>query len=278
MNSDKQFRSNTIKVLTKYFIRNIAFRFESWFLFVSVLLIFSGFTINALRSVAKDMFIVTSNIYEQPIFAGVLFVCVFSSFLQMLHISRDIDSRIYESYLYGPVDESSYIISIFVSYSLMNCVAVFVLPLLWITAVYLLAGIPVTAAAVLQILIGYVLSNLILTIAMCIGALAKKSKLALWYLLLFHVVCIGIILGNTVISTYLVPVKRTDVDVFSFFRVVSQSLYDASVYFSPYTQFYILQKNFSYGILPVVLICAAFAAGQVLFGFLSRWLFKRSVL
>jgi hypothetical protein len=230
-----------------------------------------------LRSISRDAFVVSGNIYEQPIYAAVLFVCVFSSLLQTLHVSRDIDSRIYESYLYGPVDETAYIASIFISYSLVNFFAIICFPLLWIGLVYLLSGIPLGLAPFIQLVFGCFLSNLILLIALCICAAAKRSKLALWYLILFHVVGIGIVLGNTVISKYLIPLKRSDVDMFSFFRNVSQFFFDASLYFSPYTQFYVLQKNFYYSVHLVVIIWAALLGAHLFFALMSRYLFGRSV-
>jgi ABC-type multidrug transport system permease subunit len=195
----------------------------------------------------------------------------------MLHVSRDIDSRIYESYLYGPVDEAAYIISICISYSLVNFLAIICFPLIWILLIALLSGITPSVAVFIELFFGYCLSNLILLIALCIGALAKKSKIAIWYLLLFHVLCIGIVLGNTVVSKYLIPLKRSDVDVFSFFRNISQLLFDVSVYFSPYTQLYLLQKNFYYAPLMGAAIWGAILIAQVIFAVLSRYLFKRSI-
>jgi hypothetical protein len=246
-------------------------------MFSCVLGIFSLYTINTLRSVVRDAFVISTNIYELPIYAGVLFVCVFSSLLQMVHVSRDIDSRVYESYLYGPVDEAAYIVSILIAYSLVNFFAVIFFPLLWIVLAYILTGIPPGFVPVAQLFFGYCLSNLILCIALCIGAAAKKSKSALWYLLLYHAAGIGIVLGNTVISQYLIPLKRSDVDMFSFLRNISQTLFDASLYFSPYTQFYALQKNFYYSPAMVLIIWAAVLGEQLFFVLVSKYLFKRSV-
>jgi len=273
----KSFGYNTVRTLIKYFLKHLFIRIESWFMFSAVLLIFSVYIINAIRSVTKDVFIVSLNIYEQPIFAAVIFVCVFSSFLQMLHVSRDIDSRIYESYLYGPVNETAYIISIFTSYSLMNFLAIVCFPFLWILLIFALLGIAPTSVVFAQIIFGYFLSNLILLIALCIGAMAKKSKLAIWYLLLFHVLCTGIVLGDTVVSKYLIPLKRSDVDMFSFFRNISRILFDASVYFSPYTQYYLFQKRFYYSPSFTVILFVVILAAQIFFALMSRYLFKRSI-
>jgi hypothetical protein len=277
LNTGKSFRRGALRVLTKYFLRHLFLRIESWFICSAVLGVFAAYTINALRSITRDLFLVSANIYEQPIYAGVLFACLSTSLLQTQHISRDMDSRVYESYLYGPVDEPAYMISVFTAYSLVNLLAILCFPLLWITLVYFLTGIPPGLAPVSQLIFGYFLSNLILLIALCIGALVKKSKLALWYLLLFHGVCAGIVLGNTVISKYLIPLKRSDVDMFSLFRIVSQRLFDASLYFSPYTQFYALQKNFYSSPGMVLSLWAALLGGQLVFALLGGCLFKRRV-
>jgi hypothetical protein len=246
-------------------------------MFSSVLLIFAAYMINAFRTITRDQFIAVSNIYEQPIYVSVIFVCVFSSFLQMLHVSRDIDSRTFESYLYGPVDETAYIISIFMSYSSINFLSIVCFPFLWIFGNFILTGIPVGPDSLIQLIFGYCLSNLILLIALCIGALAKKQKIAIWYLLLFHVILIGIILGNTVISKYLVPLKRSDVDLFSFFRNVFHFVYNSSIYFSPYTQFFLLQKNFHYSFGMVIIIWVVILISQVFFAVMSKILFKWSI-
>ena len=277
MPGQKQFRFNTIKILIKYFVKSFCSRIEIWLMFSIVLLVFSIFCINTIRSVTKDVFVVSANIYEQSIFASVVFVCVFSSLLQTLHISKDIDSRVYESYLYGPVDETCYIISIFVSYSIVNFFAIVCFPLTWILLITFLVGIVPSATAIISILFGYLLSNLILFIAMCIGAATRKSKLAIWYLLLFHVTCIGIVLGDTIVSKYLLPLKRSDVDLFSFFRSISHFLFNLSVYFSPYTQFYIFQKNIYHSKLILLIFPVAVIAAQILFAFISKCLFKRSI-
>jgi hypothetical protein len=247
-------------------------------MFSSVLFIFAAYMINAFRTITRDQFIVASNIYERPIYVSVIFVCVFSSFLQMLHVSRDIDSRTFESYLYGPVDEDAYIVSVFISYSTINFCSIICFPFFWIFCNFLLTGIPVLPESLVQLLFGYCLSNLILLIAMCIGALAKKSKTGIWYLLMFHVILIGIVLGNTVISKYLIPLKRSDVDLFSFFRNIINLFYRGSVYFSPYTQFFLFQKNFHYSLGSIFLIWTAVLAGQVFFALTSKILFKRSIL
>ena len=273
----KSFRYNTVKTLVKFFLKSLYARIEIWLMFSSVLLIFAVFTINTVRSVTKDVFVVSANIYEQPIYAGVIFVCIFSSFLQVLHISRDIDYRIYESYLYGPVDETSYIISIFATYSFVNFMAIICFPLGWILLIAFLVGIVPSTAAFVEILFGYFLSNLILLITMCIGAAVKKSKFAIWHLLLFHVVCTGIVFGNTVVSKYLIPLKRSDLDMFSFFRNFSHLLFDVSMYFSPYTQFYLFQKNIYNSVSLTVFFCVAILAAQIFFALMSRYLFKRSI-
>jgi ABC-type transport system involved in multi-copper enzyme maturation permease subunit len=207
----------------------------------------------------------------------VLFVCVFSSFLQTLHVSRDIDSRTYESYLYGMVDEAAYINAFFLSYTAVNFLGIICFPLLWMFIVFLISGIQCGWAAVIQLLFGYCLSNLVLSIAMCIGALAKKSKFAIWYLLLFHLIGTGIVFGNTVISKYLIPLKRSDLDFFSFFRNISNFLYGASVYFSPYSQFFQMQKNFHYSPSFTIIIWLVIVVAQIVFVLISRYLFKRSI-
>jgi hypothetical protein len=270
-------RGNAVRALTKYFLRHIYFRAEGWIMSSCVLCILAAYTINTLRSVTRDAFVISGNIYEQPIYAAVLFVCVFSSLLQTLHVSRDIDSRVYESYLYGPVDETAYMVSIFISYGLVNFLAILCFPLAWAALVYALSGIPLGFAAFVQLVFGFFLSTLILLIALCIGAAAKRSKLALWYLILFHAAGIGIVAGNRVISKYLIPLKRSDVDMFSFFRNISQYLFDSSLYFSPYTQFYVLQKNFYYSPGSVLIMWAALLGGHVFFALLGRYLFRRSI-
>ena len=267
-----------IKTLTKYFLKYLFTRIEIWIMFSAVLLIFSVYIINTIKTVSREVFIVSQNIYEQPIYAAVIFVCVFSSFLQVIHISRDMDNRVYESYLYGPVNETSYIASIFIVYSLTNFLGIVCFPIVWILLNSLLLGIVPFLLVFLQIFFGYVISNLVLLIAMCIGAAAKKSKLAIWYLLLFHAVCTGIIIINTVVSEYLIPVRRSDIDLFSFFRNISQLVFDASLYFSPYTQFYLFQKRFFYSPAFTAILFFVVLLAQVFFALLSNYIFKRGAL
>jgi hypothetical protein len=175
------------------------------------------------------------------------------------------------------VDETAYTNAIFLSYTAVNFLGIVCFPLLWMFLVFLITGIQCGQAAVVQLLFGYCLSNLVLSIALCIGALAKKSKVAIWYLLLFHLIGTGIVLGNTVISKYLIPLKRSDLDFFSFFRNISSMFYKASLYFSPYSQFFQFQKNFYYSPSFTIIIWLTTIAAQIIFMLLSRRLFKRSI-
>ena len=270
-------RGNSFKVLVKYFLKHSFHRFESWFMGSAVLLIFAGYTVNSIRSIVQDKFIVTANIYQEPVFFAVLFVCVFLSFLEIIHVSRDLDSRIFESYLYGPVDELLYAVSIFVSYSVVAFLSVFALPLVWMFILRIISGFTFLSGAAAQLFYGYMMVNLFLGIAMCIGAGVRKSKTATWYLLLLHLVLTGIILGNTVVAKYLVPMERTGTDVFSFFRNVFQYLYSASLYFSPYTLFFEMQRNYGQSRVFLFACWVIVIACQAVFLVLSRYLFKRSV-
>ena len=274
---NKNYRYNTVKTLTKYFLKSLYARAEIWLMFTSVLLVFAVFIINTARSVNRDLFVVSPNIYEGPIYISVIFVCIFSSYLQVLHISRDIDSRVYESYLYGPVDEISYIAGIFITYSLINLIAIVFLPFMWILIITLLMGLLPSAAAFAGLIYGYFLSNLILFITMCIAAAAKKSKLSILYLLIFHFICTGIVLADTVISRFLIPLRRSDVDMFSFFRRLFHTLFEISVYFSPYTQFFLFLQNFYHYLSMAVIFSVVVLASQVLFAWLSQYLFKGSI-
>jgi hypothetical protein len=175
------------------------------------------------------------------------------------------------------VDETAYITAVFLGYTAVNFLGIICFPLLWMFFVFLITGIQCGWVTVIQLLFGYCLSNLVLSIAMCIGALVKKSKFAIWYLLLFHLIGIGIVLGNTIISKYLIPLKRSDLDLFSFFRNISTLLYKMSIYFSPYSQFFQLQKNFHYSLSFIIIIWLVTIVAQIVFMLLSRYLFKRSI-
>lgn len=239
-------RAYTVKTLTGFFIKQVMSRNEGWIICCLSLISCAAHTINALRAIERNSFIVSDNLFEIPIFTSAVLVSVSTAFLLLMHVTREFSSGVYESYLYGPIDPTSYVQSIFLTYGLLNFLAVVLFPLLWISIASLLIGIPISAAAVVMAGAACLLVNTILLIALFFASAAKRSKAALWYTLLFQGSTIGVLTANSLISRFLVPVKRTEADLFLFFREIFHVLFEISKYISPYTQYYLLRRHYHY--------------------------------
>ena len=270
-------RAYTVRALTKFFLRQTIFRVESWIVCTLSLLSYAVHMINAFRSIERNTFLVSGNLFEIPVFTSAVLVSLLTSILLLMHVTKDFNSGVYESYLYGPVDEIAYIQSVFLTYAAVNLLAVVLFPLLWIVGVSLLVGLPISSATVILVLAAYLLANSTLLIALFIGSAARRSRSALWYTLLFHGFTIGLLLADLVVSRFLIPVKRTDVDLFSFFRNTFHALFEISVYFSPYTQLYLLQQHYHHSPQAIFLYLPAIVLVHFVFYFLAVTILRRRV-
>lgn len=259
-------------------MKDILRRKETPIIMSVTLLIYAVFSINSITSIQKEFFVITQNFYSSPIFVSFIFNSVVISLMLTIHVARDIDSRVFESYLYGPVDEKTYILSIFISYSILCALTIIILPIIWILIFNLISGFEITIYIIIELLITYIASCLVLFIGFLLCAIVKRAKNALFYLLGIHLLLIGIIVGNQIVSQYLIPIKKTDADVFSFFRILFAKLYELSSYFSPYTGIYILQSTHFYQPINILLTLLVITVALFLSYFLTLKAFQRRPL
>ncbi|MEA4866853.1 MAG: hypothetical protein VB088_15820 [Sphaerochaeta sp.] len=241
MQSEERWKS--IKVLAKHFLKTHLNRIDIWILASACLLVFSIYALNTIRTIHKDMFIISDGIYIMPTFLITCLLSMFISLLSIMKVSKDFDSRIYETYLYGPVDDLCYLTSVVITYTLINFGITFVLPLVWLFLLYFLTGIPVTGIAIMELLLGMSVVETMFLLGLVFVAKSEKERNSLWIVLILQFFLIGIIFAHMVVSTYLIPLKRTDIDVFKFFRDVFSFLFTSSRYISPYTSMFLIQAT-----------------------------------
>ena len=255
----------TVKTLTKFFVKQALFRSEGWIICSLSLVSYAAHTINALRSIESNAFIVSDNLFEIPVFTSAVLVSLLTTLLLITHVMREFNNGVYESYLYGPVDPTAYVQSVFLTYGVVNFLAVVVFPLLWVVSAALVIGIPISPATVVLVGAAYLLANTILLIALFFASVARRSRSALWCTLLFQGGTIGVLAADVVISRFLVPVKRTEVDLFAFFRAAFRSLFELSKYVSPYTWYYLLRQHYHYSNMAILYYLFAVAVFHVVF-------------
>lgn len=271
-------RWKSIKILTKHFLKTHLNRIDIWILASVCLLVFSIYALNTIRTIHKDMYIISDGIYVMPTFLVTCLLAMFLSFLSIMKVSKDFDSRIYETYLYGPVDEFCYLTSVVITYTLINFGITFVFPTVWLFLLSFFTGIPVTGIAIMELLLGMSVVETMLLLGLVFVAKSVKERNSLWIVLIIQVFYIGIIFAHTVVSTYLIPLKRTDIDVFGFFRDVFSFLFALSRYFSPYTSMFLIQATGRSGSgLGLAFLGILMAVDIVLF-ILSRKLFSRKLI
>jgi len=241
MQSEERWKS--IKILTKYFLKTHLNRIDIWLLASACLFVFSLFALNTIRTIHKDIFIISDGIYAMPTFLVSCLLSIFISFLSIMKVSKDFDSRIYETYLYGPVDDLCYLTSVVITYTLINFGITFLLPTVWLFLLFFLTGIPVTSIAIIELFVGMSVVETMFLLGLVFVAKSEKERNSVWVVLILQIFYIGIIFAHTVVSKYLIPIKRTDIDVFKFFRDVFSFLYASSRYLSPFTSMFLIQST-----------------------------------
>lgn len=271
-------RQFSLKVLVKHFIKDVIRSKEIWLISTFSLLTFAIISINNLNTVSKDYFFITSCFYKDAIFISLIINSLFISLMELIHVSKDIDSRVYESYLYGPIDEISYMLSIFITYGFVGFFSTVFIPVLWMIIVNFIVGIKVTSIVFIFILMSYPVFLCILLLGLWVGSLGKSPKNSLIYLLLIILILVGIILSNQVISQYLIPQKKTDADFFSFFRKLFSTLSLFANWVSPFSIYYLFQEVFITEKEIVIRYILEITVFQFIFYFMSYKQFKRRLL
>ncbi len=271
-------RKKTIKILTKYFLSNQIYRIDLWIVSSTSLLILSIFAINTLRTVQKDVFIISNSIYSIGIFLIACFQGLFISSMAIIKIARDFDSRVYETYLYGPVDNFCYLLSIVITFTLINVLISVFFPIIWLVILFFLTGIPLIASDVVQLVMGSLVVETMLMLGLVFSTRETKESSALWINVIVQVFLIGVIFAHTVISKYLIPIKRTDIDLFKFFRDLFGFLFSFSRFISPHTNLYLLGVEGQFdGILVFMTVLFLFVANIGLFIMAQRNASRRLV-
>ncbi len=240
MKSEERWKST--RILIRHFLISHLSRVDIWLLASATMLLFSIFSLNTIKTIHKDMFIISSGLYSMPIFVSTCLLSIFLTFLSMTKIAKDFDSRIYETYLYGPVDDVCYLLSIVITYTIINVIMTLILPIFWLLALYMFTGIPVTGKAVIELILGMVVVETIFLLGLVLVIKREKERNSIWSILIVQLLLIAIIFAHTVVSKYLVPIKLTDVDIFRFFRDVFSFLFSLSRFISPYTFMFLIQS------------------------------------
>jgi ABC-type transport system involved in multi-copper enzyme maturation permease subunit len=190
---------------------------------------------NNLRYTERSLIFVTLEPLFLPILVNLALVAVYLAVTSSISIARERDRGTLEVLLYGPVDETAFILSVFVAQLKIYVLALLV-TLVWANLITWLLHLLFSPGLLLMLLTSVIMAGGVIAFGILTAAWGGRARTALVYFFLVVLFLVAVQAGDQVVSSLVITTGQSSPDSLLLLRNTLAFLSNALQWISPISQ------------------------------------------